>query len=237
MSATGSSSRPILQILGSANTRTFRCIWMLEELGRDYQHVVVQPWSRKLQPYNRLGKVPVLVERTGSEEFSLTESAAINTYLGEGTSLIPSLGRERARFDQFVQCLLTEVDTQGLWIHRKHEALGEYFGHVPEAVKEAKRCFDKVHDNVLIPQLEMTQQNTASQNYYLLGDTFTAADILFVHCLDWAKSIGWMDRMDSTSKHGVLMDYWDRCRARPAYRRTKAIQQAELDREAKRAKL
>ena len=28
---------------------------------------------------------------------------------------------------------------------------------------------------------------------YLLGPSFTAADILLVHCLNWAEAIGWLD--------------------------------------------
>ena len=54
---------------------------------------------------------------------------------------------------------------------------------------------------------------------YLLGASFSAADILFVHCLNWGESIGWAaawtDRAD-------LCDYLARCRAREAYARAKA---------------
>ena len=81
-----------------------------------------------LKKHNPLGKIPVLVEDDG---WSLYESAAINTYLGDAhkeKGLVPFAGtRQRAWYDETISVLSSELDAQGLWIHRKHEALGHIF--------------------------------------------------------------------------------------------------------------
>ena len=52
------------------------------------------------------------------------------------------------------------------------------------------------------------------------GAGFTAADILFVHCCNWAESIGWADKW---ADDAVLQKYLARCRGREAYARAKAL--------------
>ena len=198
---------------------------MLEELGVPYENIQVMPVSRGVQKYNKTGKVPVLLEFDSVQQkdpsFVLYESVAINTYLGDkygGTNqgLVPPTGtRERATYDQTVCFILSEMDAQGLWIHRKHDtnAMAKFFGDIPEAVVAAQKQFDRINDE-LATQL----------NPYLLGKTFTAADILYVHCLDWAKSIGW---------HGSWPEnvegYRQLCHDRPAYQKAKALR--DMDKE------
>jgi glutathione S-transferase len=215
------SASAVPKLFGNARSRTFRCLWMLEELGIPYQHVPSLPQSIEVKKHNPLGKVPVLVEEDG---FVLYESGAIVTYLGDrytrpGTmpSLVPKSGtRERGLYDQTMSVLLTELDAQGLWIQRKHEALGEFFTFIPEAVVHAKRYFSKTN-RVLIRQLR-------DGGPYLLGGEFSGVDIVYVHCLDWSKIIGWNDNW---KEDPVLRDYLERCMSRPAYIRTKKIRSDE----------
>lgn len=201
-----------LKLVGPTMFRSFRCVWMLEELGVPYQHIMAKPWSKQAKQYHPLGKIPVLVD----DDFVLYESGAINTYLGDKYQQLvpPPRSQERARYNQYCMFILTEMDAQGLWIHRKHEALAQYFGACPQAVEEAKRQFDKVHA-ALVSDLVLGE--------YLLGSEFTAADILYVHCLDWAKSIGWFDDIEE----GTLAHYLDLCKSRPAYQRAVSKRQAE----------
>lgn len=201
-----------LKLVGPTVFRSFRCVWMLEELGVPYEHILAKPWSKQAKQYHPLGKIPTLVD----DDFVLYESAAINTYLGDKyKKLVPpsSDTRARARYDQYCMFLMTEMDAQGLWIHRKHEALAHYFGACPQAVKEAKRQFDNV-------QAAMVSDLVSGP--FLLGNEFTAVDILYVHCLDWAKSIGWFH-----GEEGALGNYLDVCKSRPAYQRAVAKRQAE----------
>jgi glutathione S-transferase len=179
-----------LHLMGPAWTRTFRCLWMLEELGVPYEHVDAQPVSRRVKKFNPSGKVPVLLEyedrsistsNNDQPSFVLTESVAINTYLGDcydvhKLALVPAVGtRERAIYDATVCSILSELDAQSLWIHRKHEGMGQYFGYIPDAVEHAAQHFQRMNGQV-------AQQVVTSGGPYLLGAKFTAADILYVHC-------------------------------------------------------
>ena len=208
-----------IKLLGPAWSRAFRCLWMLEELGVEYESVMAMPVSRRVKVYHKTGKVPVLLEfddDTNEEPtFVLYESVAINTYLGDrygnGELVPPASTRERAIYDQVTCCVLSELDAQGLWIHRKHESLGLYFGHIPAAVAAAEKQFHRINSDL-----------ASRLNPYLLGERFTAADIVYVHCLDWAISIGWEHPWPEN-----LEEYRRRCHERPAFVRAKAMQDAE----------
>jgi glutathione S-transferase len=214
--------------MGPAWTRTFRCLWMLEELGVPYEHVDAQPVSRRVKKFNPSGKVPVLLEyedssnAAGSNEepsFVLTESVAINTYLGDcydvhKIDLVPAAGtRERAIYDATVCSILSELDAQSLGIHSKHERFGQYFGYIPDAVEHSEQHFQRMNEQI-------AGQVITSGGPYLLGAKFTAADILYVQCLDWASSIGW--KTEQWPEH--LAAYRSKCHERAAYQRVKGMQ-------------
>jgi len=199
---------------------------MLEELGIPYQYVPAMPQSEEAKQHNPLGKIPILVEEDG---FTLFETTAIINYLGDKhrsgdkrnavDALIPPPGtKERGLYEQTMSVLATELDTQGLWIHRKHEAMGEFFGHIPEAVEHARKYFNKTN-RMLIQQLKdkRAESGETERPSYLLGSNFTAADIVYVHCLDWSKMIGW----DAKWKEDIaLTDYVKACKSREAFSRT-----------------
>src|SRR6187455_213551 len=88
---------PRLVLHGAGTTRTLRAHWTLHELGLDYEAKLVASRSGETQSeaFGRLNpkrKIPVLVDG----DFTLTESAAIVTYLGDtygqGSGLVPSSG-------------------------------------------------------------------------------------------------------------------------------------------------
>ncbi|CAB9497441.1 glutathione Stransferase [Seminavis robusta] len=218
------------QLLGAAMYRSFRCLWMLEELQIPYKYIPAQPQGQSIKSVNPLGKVPALIEThpSSSRPFCMYESAAINTYLGDmAYTLAPPTGRERlvpppgthlrGLYEQTVSCIITELDAQALWIHRKHHDMGQYFGHIPEAVQTAKDHFIRVN-KVLAAQLH------TNGGQYLVGQSFTAADILYVHCLGWSIAIGWHDGWQDDAK---LQDYVRRCRQREAYQKVAAIRDRE----------
>jgi len=47
------------EVIGSSASRTFRVLWMLEELGIAYTHVPAMPQSPEARAANPSGKVPV----------------------------------------------------------------------------------------------------------------------------------------------------------------------------------
>jgi len=198
---------------------------MLEELGIPYENIPAQPQGRAVRKYHETGKIPLLLELNQDDEvvFQLYESVAINNYLGSkyNSPLVPT-GTQRALYDQIVCCILSELDAQALWIHRKHAHMPQYFGEAPGAVVEAKMQFDRINSS-LVKQL----------NPYLLGETFTAADILYVACLDWSKSIGWNDNWPDT-----VSPYRRLCHERPAFQRASDLRRQEMKRlEEKKSKL
>ena len=117
--------------------------------------------------------------------------------------------------------IISEVDAQGLWIHRKHASeVAQYIGELNPAATEVARHHTMEAMNVVAMEL--------GDGPYLLGESFSAADILLVHCMDWAESIGWGVQWvftpgDEEVPMVKLREYAERCRARPAYARAKAL--------------
>ena len=177
-----------LRLIGGAQFRAFRCIWMLEELQVPYEILPALPASRKAREYNPSGKIPALVLTEPAPSLFddssntpllptptiVTESAVINTFLGDRypeSGLVPKHGTlQRLRYDQMVMTIMTELDASALWIHRKHIALGKHFGYVPEIEKPAEDQFERMNAIIM-------QQLRDSGGPFLLGRDFTAADI------------------------------------------------------------
>ena len=223
--------RPLsLKIIGSAKFRPFRNVWMLEEMSEvrriPYVHVPVRPRTEEARKTNPLGKIPTLMDG----ELVIYESVAINTFLGDRyrswpgcSNLVPEPGTDlRGRYESLTCCMLAELDAQGLWIHRKHASEVAKFIGAPneEAANVAREHVDKIV-SMLAGEL------CGSDGEYLLGSNFSAADILFTNCLDWAEDIEWGSRWVSPATDDEPMQqlaaYAARCRARPAYLRAKAI--------------
>lgn len=227
----------MLKLVGSARFRPLRNVWMLEELGVKYVHDPARPRSDAARAVNPFGKVPTLVDG----DVVLYESAAINTYLGDkfrGTEgvpvLVPPAGTAlRGRYDQLVCMIISEVDAQGLWIHRKHASeVAQFIGELNPAATAVAQRHTASTMRIVAEEL--------GDGPYLLGESFSAVDILLVHCMNWAESIGWAEQW--LAADGVtaaadgtfaprfddklmvkLREYADRCRARPAYARAKAL--------------
>jgi glutathione S-transferase len=179
--------------------------------------------------------------------FVILESAAINTYLGdmarEGAIMTTSARRphhdncrrnhelvpppathQRARYEHLIMFVMSEIDSQSLWVHRKHSppphGLSNLFGDAPAAVFEARRQFDGALD-VMVGDIfgfivadmngdvdgdDIVNVNDDDRGGYLLSTGFSAVDILFVHCCSWAQQIGWLEGGKTTNRGGTLDD-------------------------------
>ena len=158
-------------------------------------------------------KVPALQDG----DFTLTESAAIVTYLGDtyGTAvgLVPSTKtRERAQYYKWCFFVMTELDAHTLYIIRKHLDLKDIYGEAPNALQAAAEGFRK--------QALVADQALASQGPYILGERFTGADILLTTCLVSAvrRQIPLTD---------TLHDYMQRTTCRDAYQSALKANQCE----------
>lgn len=107
-----------IKVYGVPPTRVLRALWVLNELGIEYEVVPVDPRgeaarSPEFRALNPAGKVPVLVDG----DMVLTESAAIQLYLAErfpGGGLVPTGIAERAQMYRWIFFLVTEIE-QPLW--------------------------------------------------------------------------------------------------------------------------
>lgn len=166
---------------GAGTPRTMRAHWILRELGLSYERRPIGPRTGETQTpeftkINPSQKVPVLQE----DEFTLTESAAIVTYLGEtygaARGLVPPAAtKERALYYQWCFFLMMELDAHTLYIIRKHADLKEVYGEAPNALRAAEEGFRK--------QVQVAGQKLASRAPFILGERFTGADILLTTCL------------------------------------------------------
>lgn len=200
----------MMRLFSYPRTRGTRVTWMLEELGAPYEYELV-PFgdngfaSDSFLRINPSGKVPALQDGT----LTLTESAAIVSYLGDkfpALGLVPPAGTpERGRHDQWCYFVLSELE-QPLWTKGKHRFMLPEDLRVPAIVDTANWEFQKA--------LGILSQGLGDKPF-ILGDDFTAADILIGHTLIWAEQA-----KQSIDPQNVR-DYAGRLRAREACKRTR----------------
>ena len=198
---------PII-VWGIGTSRTLRVHWLAHELQLEYATRPVRPRTGETQTPEYLamsskGKVPVLQHGA----LVVTESAAIIGYLSEAFApqsgfYIPANASERALLNDWCYSVMTELDAHPLYIMRRHEALAEIYGAVPEAVASAREYFLRMA-NALSERMD-------GDKAYLFGDELSIADILLVTTLSWAHSYG-LPLSDKFSR------YRERACARPAF--------------------
>ena len=207
MTSTKNQLRRILW--GASTARTLRAHWMLHELGLDYETRPIgsrtgETATAEFTQLNPRQKIPLLQDG----EVTLAESAAIVTYLaetyGQSAGLIPSpLSAERAVYFEWCFFVMTELDSHTLYVIRKHTNLVAIYGEAPAAVRVAREGF--------IKQAQVADQTLAQRGPFILGASFTGADILLATCLGWAERL-------EVPLTATLLDYLGRTTARPAYR-------------------
>jgi glutathione S-transferase len=146
---------------------------------------------------NAKGYVPTLALDNGQK---LTEAAAILQYIADrnpGAKLAPAAGSmERYRMIEWLNFIATEI-------HRNHTPLFKFAEKLPDASKQVFKDDLAGRFEWLAKQLEGKQ--------YLLGDTFSVADIYLFTVLNWPRYVG----MD-IAKWPALKDYHKRIGSRPA---------------------
>lgn len=175
-----------ITLYGLGPSRSFRCLWALAEAGLEHEFVSLELSSSdqggaKSPEYlkiNSQGKVPSLIH----DDFVLTESAAILNYIDSlsGGRFVPSEPQARAKYDEIAFFVLSELE-QPLWTTGKHKFAIPEEHQVPEILKTAQWEFDKA--------LNAFAKLTSIDDY-VLGDTFTFADILVAQTFNWADRFG-----------------------------------------------
>jgi glutathione S-transferase len=180
---------------------------MLLELGLDYETREILTRSEGMrdpafQRLNLRGKIPVLEDG----DLVIGESGAIlfhlaDAYRDRAVLAPPPATPERARFDDLCLYALTELDAP-LYVIRRHEGLASVYGESPVACRAAREYF--------LRQVAEVERRLADGGEHLLGDAFSAADILVASCLEWAARV-------EIPLPASLDAYRARIRERPAF--------------------
>lgn len=200
----------MLKLYGFLRSRSNRAQWALEELETPYEFYQLDfskgdHRSAYFLALNPGGKVPVLQD----DDFFLSESSAICTYLGDKfpeKGMTPAVGtRDRGRYDQWMSFIVSELE-QPLWNKGKHSfALPEEY-RVPELLKTALYEFQ---------QPAKILSEALGQRPWLVGDQMTMVDLMVAHTLRWAVNFQF------PLEHENLLAFLERMEQRPAFARMK----------------
>lgn len=186
-------------------SRAITTHWMLVELGVEHEQIVVDLMSGEgktpeFRSINPMGKIPVLVD----DDVVVTEVAAICAYLADKypeKGLAPPPGaKERGKYYRYLFVPGTTLEpmfTFNLLEVNDYSADSVGFG-------DLERCL-------------ATIESMTPEKAWVLGDQFTAADVVFGGTLDFAAQLGWLK-----SPSSKVASYIQRLKSRPAYKQSHA---------------
>lgn len=196
----------MLKLYAAPRTRSLRVAWLLEELDAEYEVVLseFQPTvSRFFIQNTPTGKFPTIDD----EGLILFESGAILEYLLEkygDRTLVPAPGtRHKGEWLQWMHFADgTAFPPLGIviWLAVYRDDADRY----PELIEAARER--------ALTAFEVLEQRLGDRPW-ILGDTFSAADIMLGFTLLAARLLGLI------TSGSALAGYLDRIEARPAYQR------------------
>ncbi len=198
-----------IQLYYAPRSRAGRIRWLLEELGVEHELVRVDlavDRSAEHLAIHPLGKVPAL--RDGDLE--MIESGAMCVYLADkfaDRGLAPTLDApERAAYLQWIFYTSNTLEPPLLDLWRAGAGRAEAERDVA-AMAAAGDAFERVVAVV---------ERAVDGREYLVGETFSAADIMIGSVLAWAKAFGLLEGYPGLAAYGK------RIGSRPAARRARA---------------
>jgi glutathione S-transferase len=203
------------------NSRSQRVLWLLEELGLDYdieryardpKTMLAPPALRKVHP---LGKSPVLTDGA----LTIAESGAIVEYLidryGAGRLIPPHGTPERLRYTYWLYYAEGSAMSP-LLLKLVFERLAK--GPTPAVVRPViRRVAHRAVSGFIDPQIALHLDYMESElgtSPWFAGKEFSGADIQMSFPLEAAAARGGLD-----SSRPRLFDFLQRIHDRPAYRR------------------
>ncbi len=171
----------MLKLYGTPPTRALRAVWLLNELGLEYElHPIDlmqgEHHQKDFLSINPAAKVPVLVD--GS--LVVTESAAIQLYLAEKypqAGFIPKTLEDRAQMYRWMFFLVTEIE-QPLWRIARQTFVYPEEKRLPQDVELARQeCLEMV---------AVLEGHMAGREF-MVGDRLSVADFNAAYTLDWAN--------------------------------------------------
>ena len=201
----------MLRVYGSAKSRALRTLWMVGELGLQYDHKDYLPRAPEtkapeFRAMNANGRVPVIDD----DGFILSESMAINFYLAKkhGSPLYPSDPKNEALALQWSLWETDRLDRQivNYVRHSKELPAAERKADIADASwKEVAESFD-------VLEAALTKSQWVAGPQFSVGDLNVAAALYRALSLDtskWPKVQAWLNRC------------WDR----PAAKRARAMRE------------
>lgn len=209
----------MLHLHHCVSARSFRPLWMLEELQLPYQlHMLPFPpraLARSFLELNPLGTVPLLTQG----DVRMTESAAMCQYLA---ATHPDAGLDVPPTDPAYGAYLN-------WLHMSDatltfpQTLVLRYGQFEPAERQQPQVVED-YTRWFLARLRAVESATAHSDW-LCADRFTAADVAVGYALLLAQHLGLHTQWGSATRA-----YWERLQQRPAYQRALAVQhQAALD--------
>jgi glutathione S-transferase len=231
-----------MKLYGMQQSRSFRCLWALEEAGIEYEYVPVKlrteaedPDSAQHPDYlalNVQGKVPTLI----NGDLVLTESVAILYYIGRcapESGLLPNASMDvYAKLDEMTTFILAELE-QPLWSKGKHLFALPQEKRIPQMFETARFEFAKAVNTLdhLLGAVGLSDSGSGDSGFsdrglsdrnsgdsgsgdkqFAVADQFTIADILLAQTFNWAIRF----EFDVPQKY---IDLRNRHYGRPAARR------------------
>ena len=203
----------IIEIWGYKTFRPFRVYWALEEMKLNYKSYKIGSRTGETQTaeylkINPKGKIPLFRHN----EIYISESVAAMNYVVqnfETTSdfYVPNSAKDKAKIDEWSYMCAMELDALGVYILRRHQlvengGLSNLYGEAPNAIKTAKE-----HVNRMLLACDRDVPN----NNWLIGNSPSCADIMFMSCLQVIK----LYKLDI--KSDKINEYYERAVKRKQY--------------------
>ncbi len=202
----------MLKLIHSPMSRSSRILWLIEEMGIADKVAVEAVSIRRFDGSGQRdvanphpeGKVPVLFHHTADGKAMIMESGAVMLYL---TALFPDSGMAPKPGTAMRGAFLT-------WLF--------WYGSVMEPVLlMAAAGIDHPYMTAGlrgVPEVNARLRAALERGPWLLGEEFSAADLLCFSPYNWFK--------DATPDDPLIRDWVARCLARPSVSRVREIDQA-----------
>jgi len=170
--------------------------WMLEELGQPYETVHLDYYTSMKAPeylaVNPMGKVPALVH----DGKTVTENAAICTYLAMTFPEAGLMATDKAAFFRWMFFAAGPLE---------QAVVNTSFGWLTKDQHEKRRAgYGDLHDVIAALSGHLAVHD------YIADGRFTAADVYI------GSQVGWGMQFGTIPPDAVLSAYWNRLKDRPA---------------------
>ncbi len=196
----------IITLYHSVSARSFRPLWALEELGLDYELIVLafppRVHDKSYFEINPLGTVPALVTEHGL----MTESVAMCQYLASKKPSTDLVITERdADYSKYLNFLYYGESTLTfpLTIVLRYQHFEVPERQLPSIAEDYSLWF--------ISRTKLLDQ-ALQDTMYLCGDRFTIADISVGYALMLAEHVGLLEQCSAR-----VQAYWRALKQRPGF--------------------